>query len=306
METRPGLATRAFLGCRPERYPKKQVEMQVEVAVRESSNPRTTVLEELRGLPPLDRKTAELLHLGEPYKSDPRHLAMLAQGEPVFLARLLVRANSARFADKHKVHSAFEAVTRLGTTQSYAELVTEALANALELPSALKIQRNVVSTVAVKLTLIVRRLASNARLDDDQTALLMQAALFDPLGAHAWMWTRAEGWEDVALELGRAASELAAPADRYQAPLAGYWSYGTQLVHAWEGDERVGEIVEYADGRPRQCQLTQLLCLAHELLYRSMLPDKGQGRETTERQLPVCLQPLEAQLPKFQRLCAGV
>lgn len=222
-------------------------------------------------LPPLGDAARQLLALSDDEDFDARVLSVIAQDDPVHLARLVSLANAAARGLTRPALTADEAIRVIGTRDARAAMLALALAATFAGGADTVALRMRLVVHAVNLVLSARRVSSFLALDRTRAATLQMAALFDPLGIHA------------ALVLPHRQRDRLVDALRVDPPgvtwphgvavLDGYWLASAAIARGWRvGDEVVTAIASrWSAQRGVEAGLdAALLWLTHELLARRL------------------------------------
>jgi len=225
-------------------------------------------------LPPLGDVARRLLSLSDDEAHDARLLALIAQRDPVHLARLLALANGAARGLSRRVTTADEAIQVVGTRDAHAAMLSLALAASFPGGEDRGALRPWLLRHSVNLALTVRRVVSFLALDDDRAATLLMAALFDPLGVHAALVVD-HPHRRMLLDAVRAHASAHAwwPGDLPQ--LQGYRRLSAAVARRWGALPEVVVLLE-APWRPLPGQLpadAALLWLCHRLLASRLQGD---------------------------------
>jgi HD-like signal output (HDOD) protein len=218
-------------------------------------------------LPTLSTTVRQLLSLSKAEREDLRLLGLIAQKDPVILARLLTMANVAPERPENRtLESVQQAIAVLGPEQAYTTMVV--LSQAQEFsrhPSDIVTQQYLLRQ-AVNVSLTARRLARLLQLTPDQTQSTFLAALIDVLGLYALL-VADHPWHDKTAALLCEHARKHAPLPRNNEWLEGYRLVSTRLAEKWEAGPTVAATLsgELVPGGHTQLPTT-VLGLAHELV----------------------------------------
>lgn len=214
-------------------------------------------------IPPLGNAARQLLALSEKERHDARLLTLLAQKDPVYLARLLTAADTA----KADICTVEEAIRVLGARKAYA--LMRAAADTVSYPAHDRTApaRQHLLTLSVSLTLTARRLGSALHLPARASMELVLAALLDVLGVYALLVFEHPGREALEAYL----LELAArrqPLARTAPELAGWGAMSRQLARRWGArTEVIATLHSLSEPTPAPASLpARALALAYELV----------------------------------------
>lgn len=231
-------------------------------------------------LAPLGSTAAQpLLTLSERERQDPRILALVAQKDPVYLARLLGPVNATSRTEP--VRTAEQAIRALGAQQAF-QLLRGCAEASLALPAIAPEVRRYLLVQAVSLALTTRRVGMLLKLQVQERVQLSLAALFDTLGLYALLSAqheRRDALEGQLLELARHRSPLPQAVEWLQ----GYEHAGAQLARRWGAPSSVpavilGSSVPVRAATPR---LARVLALAQELVAARMNQRSDEEDEIT-------------------------
>lgn len=144
-------------------------------------------------IPPLPEAVRRLQNLSELERSDPRVLGLIANTDPVFMARLLAAANAAHYG-RSIATDVFEAVKRIGTVAAYDWLLAVAAVSVWALPEKAVRYRNALTMRSVRVTAGLRRKA-RARGRDERMAGLL--GIFESMGLYALLANATPQQEEV-------------------------------------------------------------------------------------------------------------
>lgn len=223
-------------------------------------------MELTRELPPLGNAARQLLALTDKERRDPRLLALLAQKDPVYLARLLAAANG-RSAPDEGAYTVDEAIRALGVNEAYALMRASAQAVEYCAHDRTAPARQYLLMLSVSLSLTTRRLSTLLRMSAQATMAATLAAFLDMLGVYALLVHEHAHRARVETELLGLAAQRA-PLPREAPWLAGYTAVSVQLAQRWGARPEVAATVQAVIGSletPASMQ-TRVLALAHELV----------------------------------------
>lgn len=227
-------------------------------------------------LPALSASARQLLTLSAAEREDARLLGLLAQRDPVLLARLLSLANSAGLRRARRVGNAYEAVAVLGTERSYALLLASAQAMSFEVPAASATAAHYLLQQAVSVSLTAQRLSRLLRTGDTDSDVVFLAALLDVLGLHVLLATTHPRQAAVQQLFARCAQTRGAlPLDHPD--VYGWRAVSVRLARRWESETGVIATLVQAGATPEAtpgatsgpatgAREARLLALAHELV----------------------------------------
>jgi HD-like signal output (HDOD) protein len=223
-------------------------------------------------LPALSASARQLLTLSAAEREDARLLGLLAQRDPVLLARLLSLANSAGLRRARRVGNAHEAVAVLGTERSYALLLASAQAMSFEVPAASATAAHYLLQQAVSVSLTAQRLSRLLRTGDTDSDVVFLAALLDVLGLHVLLATTHPRQAAVQQLFARCTQTRGAlPLDHPD--VYGWRAVSVRLARRWESETGViatlvqaGATPEATSGPAPGAREARLLALAHELV----------------------------------------
>jgi hypothetical protein len=201
----------------------------------------------------LGNAARQLLALTDREQRDPRLLALIAQKDPVYLARLLTAANG-RSAAAEGAHTVDEAIRALGVNEAYALMRTSAA-------------RQYLLMLSVSLSLTTRRLSALLRMSAQAAMDATLAAFLDILGVYALLVHEHAHRATLETELLGLAAQRA-PLPREAPWLAGYTAVSVQLAQRWGARPAVAATVQAVVGSlqaPASME-TRVLALAHELV----------------------------------------
>jgi HD-like signal output (HDOD) protein len=138
-----------------------------------------------KNLPPLSKEAKQLLSLSDDDKKNPKMLALIARGDPIYLGRLLSYANSVVYVHLDLVSSAEAAVRRLGVSPTYTLLLTSALAFDLEKSPQTHFCRNYILRYTMSLTATTSKVAQWLALEEQKSTTIWLAALLYTTGLFA-------------------------------------------------------------------------------------------------------------------------
>ncbi len=228
-------------------------------------------------LAPLGNAAQPLLALSERERQDARILALVAQKDPVFLARLLGPVNAV--AQAVPIRTAEEAVRVLGTSEAYALLKQCADASTRLRRISSEVRRYLL-VQAVSLALTIRRIGLLLKLPTEQRIRLSLAALFDTLGLYALLVTehaQRDAVEAGLLQRAKTRSPLPQQADWMQ----GYEYAGAQLARRWGAPVEVPDII-LGSSIPLHANspsLSRVLALSQELVAARLTQQHHEDEE---------------------------
>lgn len=136
-------------------------------------------------VPPLPEAVRRLQDLSDSERSDPRVLGLIANTDPVFIARVLAAANASTYG-RSIATDVFEAVKRIGTVAAYDWLLAVAATAVWTLPEEAVRYRNGLTLRSVRITAGLRRRARGRALDEKVAGLL---GIFESMGLYALLAT---------------------------------------------------------------------------------------------------------------------
>jgi HD-like signal output (HDOD) protein len=225
-------------------------------------------------LPALSSSARQLLTLSAAEREDARLLGLLAQRDPVLLARLLSLANSAGLRRARRVGNAHEAVTVLGTERSYALLLASAQAMSFEMPTASAAAAHYLLQQAVSVSLTAQRLTRllHAGDNDADPDVVFLATLLDVLGLHVLLAT-AHPRRDAVQRLLTGCAQAREPLPLEHPDVRGWRAVSVRLARRWESETGVIATLVQASATletPSEpnagVREARLLALAHELV----------------------------------------
>ena len=195
-------------------------------------------------VPALPESAKRLLEMPEKGRRDARMLALLAQKDPIFLARLLCMAcgPDRRRAGVHAT-TAEEAIAAVGAPAALAALLEIAEASPTSLPmesigTPLCLSRQFVLRRCLSYSLTAQKLARYLELDEECGSMLHLACLLDSLGLYAGIHSGHEAAVDIrqgllekAASSGHALGDCEAVED--------YHLLSASLAAKWNADGRV-------------------------------------------------------------------
>jgi hypothetical protein len=205
------------------------------------------------GVPALPESARRLLALPEKGRRDPRLLALLAQKDPVFLARLLCLSGGAGQA-REGVHpiTAEEAISAVGVPASLSAMLAIAEASPTsvaigDIGSPLCLSRQFVLRRCMSYSLTAQKLARYLELDAECSSMLHLACLLDSLGLYVGLHADHEAAAEIRIGLaGRAASPGQVLRDCEAVP--DYHLLSAHLASLWSADRRIAEMLSPGGG----------------------------------------------------------
>lgn len=228
-------------------------------------------------LPPLGNAARQLLGLSEEETEDARVLNLIAQRDPVHLGRLLALANSSSRGLSRPVITSDDAIRVIGTRDAHAAMVAIAMATSFPARDDSAAVRRWLQRHSVNLVLTARRVGSFLGLEKSRMAMLVMAALFDPLGVHAAI-SLEHPQRAALLEALQGATGASARWPDELPELSGYWRLSAIVARAWSAPDEVALLLEsrWDGGDPHGCSDdSSLLWLCHQLLARSLAGEKS-------------------------------
>lgn len=218
-------------------------------------------------LPALSTTVRQLLLLGKSERDDTRLLGLIAQKDPVILARLLTLANlSPERPENRTLESVQQAIAVLGPEQAYTTMVV--LSQAQEFsrhPRDVATQQYLLRQ-AVNVSLTARRLARLLQLSSAQAQATFLAALIDVLGMYTLL-VADHPWHDKTAAILSEHARKGSPLPRQSEWFEGYRTVSTRLAEKWEAGISVTATLS---GKPvpgaHTALPTTVLGLAHELV----------------------------------------
>lgn len=254
-------------------------------------------------LPSLGNAPHQVIALTRKEQQDSRLLSLIAQRDPVHLARLLSLANGANSRRARPALNAQDAIDAIGVDVAYAAMKSVASASEAACRDDTGVIRQWMLRYSVNLALTTRRVAAAARLDGRRFSDVCIAALFDILGVHAALATRHPA-RDRLCEALRADAQASARWPREADYLRGYWQLSASIARRWGAGEGVAAAIVGAGTGGLEAAGSMdgaLLWMCHELLGMRAWGDSGglnladlpAGVATTEVTRLAALRPIE-------------
>jgi HD-like signal output (HDOD) protein len=187
-------------------------------------------------VPPLGNGAKQLLGLPSSDRDDPRVLALLAQKDPIHLARLLSWANSVLHQHPGTTVSTAEgAVRRIGVQAAYAVLLASAMAASFSDQSDLRVQRRYLLNYTVSLCLTAKKVTNWLRLSEDNAGVLTLGSLLSSVGLFAGMLAGGS----VGNRFSKCLAEFKGADLRQQIALTGFLQLSCQVAESWDAPTSV-------------------------------------------------------------------
>lgn len=138
-------------------------------------------------LPPISSEAMQLLKMRTEDKENPRVLALVAQRDPVYTARIMAYANSANYCHHGLTSSIDVALRRIGVTQTYSLLLVCAMTNSFPNLPGIKTCRALLLRYSLSLTLTANKLGDWLELSGAQKTILWLSSLMYCTGIFAGM-----------------------------------------------------------------------------------------------------------------------
>jgi HD-like signal output (HDOD) protein len=216
-------------------------------------------------LPPISEDAKMLLNLSATEREDPRVIALIAQHDPMYSARLMAYANSAVYAHLDLTTSADAAVRRLGVSSSYALLLACALSTTFEVDTCSKQLRNELLKHAINLTMTARKLVNWCGVNKEMGAVIWLGSLMQITGLFAGLLYRGELSAVFTVGLARQQNMRGSTYLEIE-ELRGFDALSAAVAKIWKMDERV--VMALADLGTRAPQTTpgKLIAAVAELV----------------------------------------
>jgi HD-like signal output (HDOD) protein len=232
-------------------------------------------------VPALPESAKRLLALPEKGRRDARILALLAQKDPVFLARLLCQASGSG-CPREGIHAitAEEAISALGVPASLSAMLAIAEESPISLPlesigSPLSMARQFVLRRCLSNSLTAQRLARYLELSSAHSSMLHLACLLDSLGLHVGLYAEHASTEDIRRELSAKAAS-SSHALRDCEAVADYHLLSAHLAGHWGADRRIVEMLAPDGGS------MHALLVAVERMVEARMRGESQQRALAE------------------------
>jgi len=207
-------------------------------------------------VPALPESAKRLLGMPEKGRRDARMLALLAQKDPIFLARLLCMAcGPDRGRGGVHVTTAEEAIAAVGAPAALAAMLAIAEQSPTSLPiesigGPLCLSRQFVLRRCLSYSLTAQKLARYLELDAECGSMLHLACLLDSLGLYAGIHSGHEAAGDIRRELSEKAASSGRALGDCEA-VADYHLLSASLAARWNADGRVAAMLAPGGGAMR-------------------------------------------------------
>lgn len=203
-------------------------------------------------LPPLSVDAIHLLELSDLEQGSPRILALVANKNPLYLARLITFASSNDFGHVSATRSAGKAVERMGTEKAYRLLVSCSMVLSMAEHHATRRHSEFLYKYTLSLSRTVQNLAKWGNRSEDSTAALWLSSLLYCSGI--FMGLAYDGKRGT--RFGQGLTRLMRDSSfdlKGEEELVGFLPLNVAVALKWEAPAEVVAILEdVATGSPQQ------------------------------------------------------